>query len=205
MQEGIQSFRREQAYLESQGHVGPLPPAAFLAVSGGGDNGAFGAGLLNGWTASGTRPQFKLVTGVSTGALIAPFAFLGPEYDDELEEFYTTLSPKDILVPRWILAAITNDALADNSPLWRLLDKAVDEAMLEAIAAEYEKGRLLLVATADLDARHAVIWNMTKIAATPDPKALDLFRSIMIASAAIPGAFPPAPMPRSIESASGTA
>ena len=100
--EGIQSFRREEAYLASRGHQGP-PPAVFLAVPGGGDNGAFGAGLLNGWTAAGSRPEFKLVTGVSTGALIAPFAFLGPAYDDKLKKFYTTLSPRDILTgaPSW--------------------------------------------------------------------------------------------------------
>ena len=191
MREGIQSFRREQAHLESHGHSGPLPPAAFLAISGGGDNGAFGAGFLNGWTAAGDRPEFKLVTGISTGALIAPFAFLGPAYDDELESFYTNISPEDIMDPRWILAAITNDAVADNTPLWELVGEAVDEEMLDAIAGEYEKGRILLVATVDLDARQSVIWNMTKIAASEDPKALDLFHSILIASAAIPGAFPP--------------
>ena len=191
MREGIESFRREQAYLASRGHQGPLPPAVFLAVSGGGDNGAFGAGLLNGWTAAGTRPEFKLVTGVSTGALIAPFAFLGPAYDDKLKKFYTSVSPKDILHERSLLAVITSDAMADNTPLWQLVKREVDQAMLDAIAAEYAKGRLLLVATTDLDARQAVIWNLTKIAASRDPRALELFHSIMIASAAIPGAFPP--------------
>lgn len=191
LREGIASYYREQAYLVSIGHRGAMPPAVFLAISGGGDNGAFGAGLLNGWTVAGNRPEFKLVTGVSTGALIAPFAFLGPAYDDELKRFYTTVSPSDIAIPRWFLAAITSDALADNAPLWKLLEDAVDRALLDAIAREYEKGRLLLVATVDLDARQSVLWNMTKIAANRDPKALDLFRSILIASAAIPVAFPP--------------
>ena len=189
--EGLESVQREQAYLASQGHRGPLPPAVFLAVSGGGDNGAFGAGLLNGWTAAGNRPQFKLVTGISTGALIAPFAFLGPAYDDELKEFYTTISSKDILKARGVLAAMTSDAMADNRPLWKLVEKHVTRELLDAIAAEYEKGRLLVVGTTDLDARQGIIWNMTKLAASSDPKALDLFRSILIASAAIPGAFPP--------------
>ncbi len=189
--EGIASFRREQEYLASRGHRGTMPPAVFLAISGGGDNGAFGAGLLNGWTVAGNRPEFKLVTGVSTGALIAPFAFLGPAYDDELKRFYTTVSPSDIAIRRWLLAAITSDALADNAPLWKLVEKAVDQSLLDAIAGEYKKGRLLLVATVDLDARQSVLWNMTKIAASRDPKALDLFRSILIASAAIPVAFPP--------------
>jgi hypothetical protein len=189
--ESIASLRREQAHLAASGQRGPLPPVAFLAISGGGDNGAFGTGLLNGWTAAGDRPEFKLVTGVSTGALIAPFAFLGPAYDDQLKRLYTNISPADIVTRRPLLAALTNDALADNAPLWRLIEMEVDQALLDAIAREYEKGRLLVVGTVDLDARQAVLWNMTRIAASRDPKALPLFRSIMIASAAIPGAFPP--------------
>jgi len=85
----LDSLDREIHYRYNQGEEGPLPPAAFLAISGGGDNGAFGAGLLYGWTEAGTRPEFKLVTGVSTGALIAPFAFLGPAYDERLKALYT--------------------------------------------------------------------------------------------------------------------
>ncbi|MBP8290722.1 MAG: patatin-like phospholipase family protein [Chromatiaceae bacterium] len=189
--ETIDSLRREQAYLAASGQRGPLPPAAFLAISGGGDNGAFGTGLLNGWTAAGDRPEFKLVTGISTGALIAPFAFLGSAYDDRLKRLYTKVSPADIVTRRSLLAVLTNDALADNAPLWRLIEKEVDQALLDAIAREYEKGRLLLVGTVNLDSRQAVLWNLTRIAASRDPKALPLFRSIMIASAAIPGAFPP--------------
>jgi hypothetical protein len=190
-QEGVESYRREQEQLAASGRSGQLPPAVFLAVSGGGDNGAFGAGLLNGWTAAGDRPVFKLVTGISTGALIAPFAFLGSSYDAQLKEFYTTTSQKDILEKRGILAAITNDAMADNRPLWGLVGKALAQKMIDEIAVEYKKGRILLVATVDLDARQGIIWNMTRIAASGHPKALELFRSIMIASAAIPGAFPP--------------
>ena len=185
------SIKREQAYLAANGHLGPLPPAVFLAISGGGDNGAFGAGLLNGWTAAGNRPTFKLVTGVSTGALTAPFAMAGPAYDATLKEVYTTISAKNILEPRSLLAALTSDAMADNHPLWQLIAKYADQALLDVIAAEYAKGRLLLVGTTDLDARRGIIWNLTKIAASRDPKALDMFRTLMIASAAIPGAFPP--------------
>ena len=102
--EGMESVQREQAFLAASGHPGPLPPAVFLAISGGGDNGAFGAGLLNGWTTAGTRPTFKLVTGVSTGALSAPFAFAGPAYDAKLKEVYTTISAKDIAEPRSMLS-----------------------------------------------------------------------------------------------------
>lgn len=191
IRDGRESFWQEMNYLKAKGHTGPLPPVNFLVISGGGDHGAFGAGLLNGWTAAGNRPEFKIVTGVSTGALIAPFAFLGPAYDERLKKLYTTLSPEDIIKKRWILSAITSDAMADNSPLWHLIEQEVDESLLKAIAAEHEKGRILLISTVDLDARHSVIWNLTKIAASGDPKALNLTRSIMIASAAIPGAFPP--------------
>lgn len=187
----IESIRKEQEYLAKQGHKGPLPPTAFLAVSGGGDNGAYTAGLLNGWTAAGTRPEFKLVTGISTGALIAPFAFLGPAYDATLKEVYTTISPKDVLEPRSLITGLLGDAMADNAPLWVLTRKYVNADLLKAIAAEYAKGRFLMIATADLDARRGLIWDMGKIATYGGPKALDLFVTIMIASASIPGAFPP--------------
>ena len=187
----LESVRIEQALLAKQGHKGPRPPAVFLAVSGGGDNGAYTAGLLNGWTAAGTRPEFKLVTGISTGALIAPFAFLGPKYDATLKTVYTTISPKDVLVPRGLIGGFLSDAMADNAPLWALTRKSVTADLLKEVAAEYAKGRFLLVATADLDARRGIIWDMGKIASYGTQQALDLFVSIMIASASIPAGFPP--------------
>jgi len=187
----IAARQREEAFLAGSGHTGELPPTELLAVSGGGDNGAFGAGLLCGWTDAGTRPAFKGATGISTGALIAPFAFLGPEYDHVLKAVYTSVKPMDIASKRNILAAINNDGMADNRPLWGLISKFVDEHLLARIAEEYGKGRLLLIGTTNLDARQPVIWNMGAIAASGSPQALDLFRSILLASAAIPGAFPP--------------
>jgi predicted acylesterase/phospholipase RssA len=187
----VESWARERAHLHTQGQSGPLPPAAYLAISGGGDNGAFGAGLLNGWTKAGTRPQFKLVTGVSTGALIAPFAFLGAEYDEQLKSLYTAVSLKDIAEPRSVLSAFFHEAMADTSPLYRLVKKSVTQGMLDAIAAEYAKGRILLIGTTNLDARRPVLWNVTKIAATRSPNALELVHKILMASAAIPGTFPP--------------
>ena len=187
----VEAFFREAALLRTAGHQGTLPPAEFLAISGGGENGAFGAGLLVGWTATGTRPVFKAVTGISTGALTAPFAFLGPEYDDELKEVYTTISAQDILQPRWYITALLQDALADNTPLRRTIGRYVDQAMLDAIAAEHAKGRVLLIGTTNLDARRPVIWNIGEIAASRDPEALELVHDILVASAAIPGAFPP--------------
>lgn len=188
---GLESLEREKASLAASGYKGPLPPVSFLAVSGGGDDGAFGAGLLLGWTAAGDRPQFKVVTGISTGALIAPFAFLGPEYDHVLKHVYTNVTKEDIFRSRNLLAVFYKDAMSDTTPLWRLLSQYVDQKMLDAVAAEYQKGRLLLIGTADLDSRRGVIWNMGQIAASGNPKAIHLFKSIMLASAAIPGAFPP--------------
>jgi len=191
LEEARRSLEKEQAWLAASGHTGPLPPMSMLAISGGGDNGAFGAGLLNGWTAAGTRPEFKVVTGVSTGALIAPFAFLGPKYDPVLRSVYTEVSQPDIFRPRNILSGLFGDALADTTPLLKLVNRNVDRPLLDAIAAEYAKGRLLLVATTNLDTLEPVVWNMTAIAASRDPHAQELFSKILVASAAIPGAFPP--------------
>jgi predicted acylesterase/phospholipase RssA len=189
--EFIGSWRREREHLASQGVVGPLPPAAFLAISGGGDHGAFAAGVLNGWTAAGNRPQFKLVTGISTGALIAPFAFLGPAYDPLLREFYTNTQPREIVRKIPILSALTGESMADTGPLREKLRRHVNRAFLDAVAAEYRKGRELWIATTDLDNLQRYIWNMTRIASSPAPAAVDLFVSVMLASASIPGAFPP--------------
>ena len=187
----LDSLIREEALLREQGHTGPLPPSAYLAISGGGDNGAFGAGFLSGWTKSGTRPKFKLVTGVSTGALMAPFAFLGPDYDERLKALYTGISMKDVARKRSMLAVLYQDAVADNAPLRKLVEKYVTQEMLVAIAAEHARGRILLVGTTNLDARRAVIWNVTKIAASGNPRALRLVQALLVASAAIPGTFPP--------------
>jgi predicted acylesterase/phospholipase RssA len=170
---------------------GPTPPLDMLAISGGGDDGAFGAGLLVGWSEAGTRPEFQVVTGISTGALAAPFAFLGPSHDGDLKAVYTEITQRDIFTPRGFLAALNSDAMADTAPLRRMLERHVTRALMDEIAAEYVKGRLLLVGTTDLDAREPVIWNLTAIAASHSPNALPLFRKVLLASAAIPGAFPP--------------
>jgi hypothetical protein len=191
-QDMADTWPRERNWLASQGkNAQTLPPSNLLALSGGGDKGAFGAGFLNGWTASGKRPEFLLVTGISTGALIAPFAFLGPSYDAQLKKFYTESTPKDIIRVRGLLAALTSDAVADTAPLRALLQKYIDQTLLDNIAIEYGKGRELWISTTNLDTGQRVIWNMTKIAASKHPKSLALFQDVMIASAAIPGAFPP--------------
>lgn len=163
----------------------------YLAISGGGPDGAFGAGLLNGWTDTGARPQFTIVTGISTGALTAPLAFLGPEYDDELKEIYTAYTTADLVERRPWLAILTSDSVADTAPLRAKIAKYITPAVMEEIAAEHRKGRQLFIGTVNLDAGRPVIWNIGTIAASGAPGALDLIHDVMLASASIPGAFPP--------------
>lgn len=168
------------------------PDINFLSISGGGDNGAFAAGLLTGWTLRQDRPRFQLVTGVSTGALIAPFAFLGSEYDHILSKVYTEVGQKDIFKPIGLLSALFRDSYADSSPLYKLISTYVDAELLKKIAYEYNvHHRWLVVGTTNLDAGLPVAWNMGKIASQGTPESLDLFRKILLASAAIPAAFPP--------------
>ncbi len=162
-----------------------------LALSGGGDKGAFGAGLLEGWSQSGSRPQFDVVTGVSTGALIAPFAFLGPAYDEELRRSYTEVEASDIYRPRDVLSGLFGISLADTEPLRERIGDIVDRDFLAEIAREWRSGRGLFVLTTNLDAQRPVLWNMGLLAASDDERAPQLFRDILIASASIPGAFPP--------------
>lgn len=163
-----------------------------LAVSGGGSNGAFGVGLLSGWAESGTRPTFSLVTGISTGALIAPFAFLGPDYEDPIIRMYTTVNTKDIIKNKSFFSILGgSDSMADSSPLANIIAGLIDEEFLAAVAKAYSEGRRLLIGTTNLDARKLVIWNMGKIASIGTPAALKLFRDIMLASSSIPVAFPP--------------
>lgn len=163
-----------------------------IALSGGGQNGAFGAGLINGWSEQGTRPVFKIVTGVSTGALMAPFVFLGPEYDDELEQFYTTTSSPNIFTQLRILPQLVRgESLLDTLPLQMLIAKLIDEQFIGQVARAHGQGRRLYMATADLDSQQFVVWNMGLIAASGKPGALDLFRKVMLASSSIPIFFPP--------------
>jgi predicted acylesterase/phospholipase RssA len=168
-----------------------MPQLNLLAVSGGGENGAFGAGLLCGWTQHGGRPTFELVTGISTGALMAPFAYLGTGYDAPLSTMYTGLTQDKVLVKRAITAALFDDALADNHPLFVTISGYVDDSLMSAIAKAYDGGRLLLIASTDLDAQQPVIWNVGAIAKSGHPRALDTIRRILLASSAMPAAFPP--------------
>jgi predicted acylesterase/phospholipase RssA len=161
-----------------------------LALSGGGAGAAFGAGALVGWTRAGNRPQFQIVTGASAGALIAPLAFLGSDWDGELEEAFAGSRTGQLLKSRF-LGAVFGSSVYRGEPLASLVDSYVTAALIKAVAREAARGRLLLVATTNLDTEQVNVWNMTNIATQGGEPARRLFRDVLIASASIPGAFPP--------------
>lgn len=180
----------EQLKAFSDEHPGEKLPYRMLALSGGGSRGAYGAGILSGWTEYGNRPQFDVVTGISTGALMATAAFLGPEYDELLRAF-TEVSNDDIFTSNGITAWVSKESLYDTTPLRNMLARLIDESVLEAVADEYQSGRNLFIGTTNLDANVFTIWDMGKIANSDKPDRLRLYRDILLASAAFPVGFPP--------------
>ncbi len=175
-------------------------PHYYMAISGGGPQGAFGAGLLAGWAAAGTRPEFTMVTGISTGALSAPFAFLGPEYDDVLNEVYTKTTTDDIIKHRnKLIALISSDAVADTSPLRSLIERHVTDEVIAEISKQHQHGRRLFIGTVNLDAGRSMIWNIGAIAASNSPRKVALIHDVLQASAAIPIAFPPIIIPVEVD------
>src|SRR5262249_55735259 len=164
----------------------PTVNGPWLALSGGGADGAYGAGLLTGWSQSGNRPEFAVVTGVSIGALAAPYAFLGSRMDEDLRKNFAEITAADAFEDK-----ATPESLFDTWPLKQLIEKRVTREMLVAIAAEHAKGRRLFVVTTNVDAGRRVVWNMGAIAAAGDERALKLFREILLASSSIPGFFQP--------------
>jgi hypothetical protein len=192
--EAVEDLKRKIPYMarlaESPAENGK-PIVNLLAISSGGDDGAYAAGLLVGWTQTGRRPRFEVVTGVSAGALIAPLAFLGPAHDRQLTAMWTRYGTQDLIIKKPLAALFGGAALADTGPLADLIARYIDRPFLDAIEAEYRKGRILLIGTTNLDAQRPVVWNMTQIAASRHPRALALFRQVILASASIPGVFPP--------------
>jgi predicted acylesterase/phospholipase RssA len=162
-----------------------------LALSGGGSYGAFSAGLLNGWTAGGQRPQFDIVSGVSTGALIATYAFLGSRYDPALREFYTTTTTADIYRKRFKPAVLWSDSFVFSEPLKRMIEASISPQLLCEVAIAHAQGRRLFIGTTNVDTGRLVIWDMGAIASSGKPDSLALYRKIILASASPPGFFPP--------------
>jgi predicted acylesterase/phospholipase RssA len=174
-------------------------PYNVLALSGGGSYGAYSAGVLVGWTETGTRPTFDVVTGVSTGAIVAVCAFLGPDFDPGLRRFYTTVTNRDVYTKRYEIAGLLSDSLADSKPLANMIAIVADEALLKKVAAEHAKGRRLYVGTTHLETRQLVVWDMGAIASRGRPEDLELFRTVLLASASIPGFFPPVALPVEVD------
>ncbi|MFH1339744.1 MAG: patatin-like phospholipase family protein [Pseudomonadota bacterium] len=166
-------------------------PRTYLALSGGGADGAYGAGVLNGWTEAGTRPSFSIVSGVSTGALIAPFAFLGPGHDATLRHLYTSGVAESLLDAPSAFNAIFGAGLFGNKRLRELVANYIDADFVTAVAAEYARGRMLFIVTTNLDSQRTAIWDMGRIASLRTPEALNLFRDVVAASASVPVVFPP--------------
>ena len=179
-----------EKYLDRRRKGMPLE-SHLLALSGGADDGAFGAGLLIGWSEHGDRPEFDLVTGVSAGALIAPFAFLGRDYDKPLSEIFTLYAGDQIYEADVLAGILGGSSLAKSDHLKSLIDKYVDNDMMRRIAEERKRGRLLLVGTTNIDAERPVYWDMGRIASAGSAHALQTLRQVLLASASIPGIFPP--------------
>jgi len=187
----IQSGREEPEAGFPRDETG-MPIRDTLALSGGGSSGAFGAGFLNGWSAKGTRPDFKLVTGISTGALTAPFAFLGSEFDEQLKQAFTTTKTENILQRLNIFKILfKSEAVNSTGPLKQLIQKRITADMLRAVAAKHDQGHRLYIGTTHMDAQRLVVWNMGLIAKGESAGALDLFHKVILASTSIPAAFPP--------------
>ncbi|WP_289414007.1 patatin-like phospholipase family protein [Sulfurovum zhangzhouensis] len=161
-----------------------------LALSGGAEDGAYGAGFLKGWSERGDRPQFTVVTGISTGALIAPFAFMGSKYDNVIQRLYTESSQKNIVLFSPI-EALFGASLGDSAPLRKILTEEINDVFVADLAKEASKGRMLQIGTTNLDAQRPVVWDITKIALSGRSDAPKLIRDIMLASSSIPGVFPP--------------
>jgi hypothetical protein len=165
----------------------PSQPGPWLILSSGGADGAFGAGLLNGLTAGGKRPDYAVVTGVSTGALIAPFAFAGTKYDEALHKCFTEITAADVFEA----GSSTGESFVNSWPLRDFIDKQMTPELMKDIAAAHRSGRRLFIVTSDLDSQRSVVWNMGAIAAHGGDEAAKLFRKVLLASASIPGGFPP--------------
>jgi len=192
-QVGIDSPRTISAVDRWLREVAPTvgdAPLRLLALSGGGAGSAFGAGALVGMSRARTRPQFDLVTGISAGALLAPFAFLGPDWDAELTAAFDGGAAAHLLRRRG-LGSLIHPGIFKGEPLVELVDRFVTDRLIRAVTAQAATGRTLLVATTDLDKEESVIWDMGKIAAHGGEAARTLFRDVLVASASIPGVFPP--------------
>lgn len=190
-EEELERTRANRIRIQTSPDFNPRDPVHFLAISGGAQEGAFGAGLLAGWTACGDRPEFGLVTGISSGSLLAPFAFLGPEYDDAAQKIFSLYSTKDIIKKRVFSALFRGASLTDNDKLRAILETYFTPVEMEKVAQAHAHGRKLFIGTTNLDSNRPVMWDIGAIAASGHPDAYKLIIDAILASAAFPGVFPP--------------
>ena len=162
-----------------------------LAVSAGGAKGAYGAGFLKGWSKEGSRPLFKIITGVSSGAIIAVYAFLGKDFDDQLEKFFTTVSTKDIMRKNNLFSILFGESFMSSAPLAKMVSDIVDEKFVAKVAEEHRHGRRLFIGSVNLDAQEFVVWDMGALACKGGAESVKMFRKIILASSAMPMMFPP--------------
>ncbi|MDD5194709.1 MAG: patatin-like phospholipase family protein [Candidatus Omnitrophica bacterium] len=186
----IDSFR-EEAQFDYPADAFGIKSYPALAISAGGPRGAYGAGFLKGWSKEGSRPVFKIITGVSSGAIIACYAFLGKDYDDQLEKFFTTVSTRDLMRQNNLFSILFGSSFMSPAPLVKNISVIVDEEFIAKIAEEHKKGRRLFVGTVNLDAQEFVVWDMGALACKGGPDSLQMFRKIIMASIAMPMMFPP--------------
>jgi hypothetical protein len=195
----LHRFVRAARRTRELAQVDPPPPKrTVLSLSGGGAYGAYSAGVLCGWTCRGDRPQFDVVTGISTGALAAPYAFLGPKYDPQLKQFFTELESRD-LYRKTPVRGVFGESFADSTPLVRHLDAAVTPELMAEIAAEHAKGRRLFIGTTEAEGRRFVVWDIGAIACRGTVEDVQLIKLILQGSSAIPGFFPSAKIPVTID------
>ncbi len=190
----LRKTRQASSDIAPAGDPQKLPALNILAISCGGAYGAFDVGVLKGWTEAGTRPKFDVVTGISTGAFMATFVFLGPEYDDFVRDSYVNARKEDVYRSRWWLSLLWSDALASSQPLRQTIYHAITPEVLAKVAQAHAEGRRLYVGTTNLETHRFVVWDMTAIAASGRPDSLDLYRRIILASGSVPGFLPPVPI-----------
>ncbi len=191
MQKSLIDSFKEEAKFDYPTNVLGVKIYPVLAASAGGPNGAYGAGFLKGWSKVGSRPPFKIITGVSSGAIIALCAFLGKDYDDQLEKFFTTMSTKDIMKQNNLFSILFGSSFMSPAPLVKKISLIVDEKLIARVAEEHRRGRRLFIGTVNLDAQEFVVWDMGALACKGGPDSLNLFRKILLASSAMPMMFPP--------------
>ncbi len=191
--QGSQEIRRDLAAALAKRLQGRRSDQAFtmLALSGGGANGAFGAGVMSGWTSRGDRPEFDVVTGISTGALMAPLVFLGPKLDETLARLYANAQASRIYRDRPIQDVIKELSVKDPGPLRAMIRELINEDFVDALAYEHMRGRRLYVGTTDLDAQRSIVWDLGAIASSASPVKVTKIRDILLASSSVPLIFPP--------------